>query len=117
MPYNLVPCCSPCNVSKGQRDFRDWMVRRFGDTPWVASRVAQLNHFNGLMKPLTVIDEEYMTPMLTALRRRSGVFFSMYDKMISACADNPQEWVGILRQYDKDMLSEHMLLFCESVER
>jgi hypothetical protein len=57
---NLVPCCQPCNSSKGNSHWRDWMLGKAGQSPAtrgvtdVMERIARLEAFERWRSPTRV---------------------------------------------------------------
>lgn len=65
---NLVPCCQPCNSSKGNKNWRDWMSGKAGQSPAtrgvqdVPARIARLEAFEKWRQPTKVDFEAIIGP-------------------------------------------------------
>lgn len=101
--FNLVPCCSLCNTSKGQRDFKAWMIGRFGQSEDVALRIAKLEAFHSMNPSCDVFDPSEHCEMFRCLRKRLAFFFEKYDELVRRCAAQPEGWRDLVCEYDKEL--------------
>lgn len=106
-PFNLVPCCSACNSSKGQADYRDWMRRRFTDLPEkeLSERMHAIDQFRALEPETDRFDPSEAADALMLVKRRLETFFVLFDRMVAQIAQNPDSAADALEDYDEAIQS------------
>jgi hypothetical protein len=81
---NLVPACGKCNQSKGNKDWRTWMLSDAKRSPTgrgvlgVAQRVARLQRYEKWRRPIQIKFEEILG------KKDWDHYWSLWDKLNSA---------------------------------
>ena len=87
--HNLVPCCHPCNSSKGTRPWRLWMLARSGKS---SPAYQTLDRFERTHNRRDVFEFEDARAMLLHLREHCYAYCRIYDEVVDACTSDPSHW-------------------------